>query len=929
MSSFLKLTTPWELKIIVAIRRTTAIMLLDLVSVHPTLIQVQFNQVLRHVLTLLSEPLHVSGLAKQVEEESHVATVGKSQGMRGGSAGSSSRQGRNNNNKTDKQQPLMPIVLSVLSAIFNYHGSSSIVNSSSVPLCTLNHNEYSANNSVIIIRKKRRSFLEGVWSSSSVDATDQFSTNSYGTTRLEPSISHDLVVQLKKIWMGLETNPTALKKDTVSVMQEMCSTLIDMMCCRDFCTVLLHTSSNELVSFLRTGFKNFPHNSYEGLNIEKSIESNRQLRYPVIALDMSLCHLAFVVYRKIVEGNDTYTALSAEGLQKLSEMNITAKTYVNDKLLEAIEKSSSMTETCDSEDKRWFAVLIYLSTSRCKFFQFINDLMIDGLQGSPSSSSSSSSSSSRDPSRHVDILNVLIQLIKISISCPEYAAGNSALETKFVRPALHCVCELMESCKLWDYLIHRKGHGLLYTSDDKENSKVCSEGMIQVSSMAELLDSVCTRTFPVWLQASKVPKGSNMRYMDGIRRVIYTILAIVRRSFGEQSSKLLANTTLLRFFKPFTMIRHESNAGKKKSTDDINDSQQMMYHLFDNDVRKAVLETIFYCFPYLDNVVDTAYEILNCVFLSMNSLEEPKIFLEIVLHCASTYVDGNGKAFPLHDVMKRSLENSLSCAINYVEGEKDIIASLDINSASLLLSANSRNVLSFISENVVNNILAQDVEEKGEDLCLEMIDFVAGSVLLPGYRPNNAMNLTWKEMLIRVAMAHTIIIAAFRQQYSLVFTHQERYDNAEEDTREEDIPAFITNSIELYSKILISLFCSEFLPSHVFDSQTLGSGGVGLHVTDSIITMFADIGALFVSQINIDSAYNVETDQFSNKKQLQMTPIDIFRETFLKFYEMSSSWSYNKKGVKSCLRVMSNPELLKRLPRKKVKSMFDLAANIQ
>ena len=902
-------------------------MLLDLVSVHPSLIESHFNQVIRHVLTLLSEPLHISGLAKQVDaEESQGVVLGKSLGTKGGATGASGKHANTNSKSDRQQQPLMPILLSVLSAIFKSHGSSSVIDLSSVPSSVLNHDEHSIYNSTIIMRKKKRSFPESVWSSSSVDGVDQSGASNSGIMQLMPSLSLDLVMQFKKIWMGLEINPKALKKDTVSVMQEMCCILGDVLSNDVFSAALVSSSSMEVVSFLRVAFENFPHKSHEGLNIEKSIESDRQFRYPVVALDMSLCHLAFIVSKKVMVENNTNNSITMEGIDHFKEMNILARTYVNDTLSEIIKKSQSVSEahnsSKDNGDKRWFALLVYLSTSRCKLFQFINDMMMDGLQ--------KVSSSSQAQSHHIDILNVLIQLINTSISCKEYAAGNSALETKFVRPALRCVCDLLESCKFWDYFIEGKMmiHGI--TNNDQYSGLVCSEDMLQVGSIVELLDSVCAKTFPVWLQAGKDGKDSSVKHIDGIRRIMYSISAIFRRKFSQKILKRLTNSTVLRFFKPSTICGYDDSIARRDGSGDgdiggINEEKQPgMYSLFDSEIKKTVIETIYYCFPYLDNTVDTVNDMLECVFMSMDSLEEPTYFLQILLHCRNAYIDGNGRDFPLHDIMRKSLDILLPYAINHKE-----IKPFDTIYDPILISTNTRKVLSFISEIIVQGVLAEDHGQEGEQFCLEILQAIGSSVLLPEYNGTNTGDTSWKELLIRMAAAHTIVMSAFCQRYEVHFSKQNRHNEMKTGVEKSSIPIFVTKCIELYSKMLISLFCSRVLPSEVFTPQELHTDEPTLLITDQIIIMFGDIGSIFTSHIAIATESGIDIEQYESTELIHVTPIDIFHESFLNFHETSSSWSYNREGSMSCLRVMSDSELLKRLPRNKVKMMSNLKLQVE
>ena len=142
------------------IRKTTAIMLLDLVSVHPTFIEIQFNQIITQMLTLLSEPLHVSGLSKQLDTDEYKDTGGGKQlAKKGGRQGNSNNSsGDSNSINTSSKQALMPIIIAILAAVLQDHNFSSSINSSSKPLCSLEYEESSIYNSTIIVRKKKRSF---------------------------------------------------------------------------------------------------------------------------------------------------------------------------------------------------------------------------------------------------------------------------------------------------------------------------------------------------------------------------------------------------------------------------------------------------------------------------------------------------------------------------------------------------------------------------------------------------------------------------------------------------------------------------------------------------------------------------------------------------------------------------------------------------
>ena len=60
---------------------------------------------------------------------------------------------------------------------------TSFIDSSSIPLSVLNHDEYSIYNSVIIMRKKKLSFPESLWSSTSVDGKEQYGTSNNGFDR--------------------------------------------------------------------------------------------------------------------------------------------------------------------------------------------------------------------------------------------------------------------------------------------------------------------------------------------------------------------------------------------------------------------------------------------------------------------------------------------------------------------------------------------------------------------------------------------------------------------------------------------------------------------------------------------------------------------------------------------------------------------------
>ena len=227
-------------------------MLLDLVLFHPSILLSHLQLLVRHLVTLLSGPMHINDL----------------EGDGGGKKG----QG----------QKIVPLILSVLVKILgclHVNRHSNMVGKI-FPQAILRYSDENCyNGSVILYQRKRtipslffrrRRFVpklsentaaKGIVNTASSTAGRADSEGSLGSNpndELHPSLVSDLVLQLKALWTGFNATEGALSIDAVTSMQEVCNIVHHI--CDDFrgcCT-----------SILQTLVIRFPHSSIRGLTAD-------------------------------------------------------------------------------------------------------------------------------------------------------------------------------------------------------------------------------------------------------------------------------------------------------------------------------------------------------------------------------------------------------------------------------------------------------------------------------------------------------------------------------------------------------------------------------------------------------------------------------------------------------------------------------------
>jgi len=284
------------------------LVLLDLVTVHPTLISPELNKLVTHMLALLTEPLHVTGISGKIGQGGGAAGHTDSKKSGGGRDG-----GKQQQHQSNKMIPQILHTLAVMLQGDSKMGGDNKYNffSHKLPRAFIAFSPTSCYNAAIILHPRYKSVLSvlnsrrkrkcppshgavsgngssskggggggggggrgnaskiGGSSSSALSllpSDQKISSSSRGDdddVSLSSSLRSDLIAQMKTLWLKMDTDNEALSCDSVATMQEICN-------------VVYHSSdfkSDGFVFFLQSAFRGFPHSSKEGLTADINNDS--------------------------------------------------------------------------------------------------------------------------------------------------------------------------------------------------------------------------------------------------------------------------------------------------------------------------------------------------------------------------------------------------------------------------------------------------------------------------------------------------------------------------------------------------------------------------------------------------------------------------------------------------------------------------------
>ena len=568
------------------IRKTTALILLDLVSIHPKLVHLSVNNIVERILTLLAEPIHITGL------NPHSSSIINSPNL----SNKSSNQGANN-----KSNLMISILLKILKILLKDICPPSHTNDAKFKGKIHIFDTSSKFNRVITLRNRPKTHLHRLTDLNSSLNDDSLPESSSSAAAAPPygfllssEIANNLVAQLGNLWQGIEAESNHINTQSVISLQEMSAIL------HNLGLALPSHIHPSYVQFLRVSFANFPHVSSEGNIASSNHANNLKYQYPIVALDFSLCHLVFIM--------ETFEQYS--NLNKLAKV---ARGFVNDILSDILNESkasivssrkknnsedSSSIEKVDVHHEDWISLLVYFQTSCCDFYSLLKIMILNSFLHA----------NEIEANLESNTLGILVDIVINAINHPLYGVDGGILDSSFVCPAVYCICSLLQEDYFWAYIFNQD-----------LNSLEVKRGKLALGKIILLLKEIFSKSLPMWV--NKYDKDSP-KTNSCVDIVMKSLLKIVQRyvfDYAEpDSSQLVLISIIYSIF---------YTAEKDVGLDSIAFN---LYSCFSHSNRKTSIE-IWYYLQLSSEYDSTLFSIVKCLFEFSKDYSEIAHFLNLLL----------------------------------------------------------------------------------------------------------------------------------------------------------------------------------------------------------------------------------------------------------------------------------------------------------
>ena len=565
------------------IRKTTALILLDLVSIHPKLVHLSVNNIVERILTLLAEPIHITGLNPHSSSVIHSPNLSNK---------SSTNQGANN-----KSNLMISVLLKILKILLKDICLPGHTNDAKFKGKIHIFDTKNKFNRVITLRNRPKTHLHrlnDLRSSLDDDSLPESSTHGFV---LSSEIANNLVTQLSNLWQGIEAESNHINTQSLISLQEM--------------SAILHNLGQALPSqihptylqFLRISFTNFPHVSSEGNIASSNLANNLKYQYPIVALDFSLCHLVF-----IMETSEQYS-----NLNKLAKV---ARGFVNDVLLDILNESKSSiispekknnTEDSSSIDKvdihqeNWISLFVYFQTSCCDFYSLLKIMILNSFLSARDSNCLQNNEI--ETNLESNTLDILVDIVINAINHPSYGVDGGILDSTFVCPAVYCICSLLQEDSFWAYIFNQD-----------LNSLEVKRGKLALGKIILLLKEIFSKSLPIW--ANKYDKDSP-KTNNCVDIVMKSLLKIVQRyvfDYAEPDSSQIVLISII--YSIFYTIEK--------------DVAFNLYSCFSHSNRKSSIE-IWYYLQLSSEFDSKLFSIAKCLFEFSEDYSEISHFLNLLL----------------------------------------------------------------------------------------------------------------------------------------------------------------------------------------------------------------------------------------------------------------------------------------------------------
>lgn len=645
------------------------LILLDMVNFHPTLILPHLNDLVRHIQTLLAEPLHVSGLGANA-----TINVMKSKGP--------------DIEIKKKTSLLLPVILRVLRIMLSNANSGQTHLDQifrSQAQWELKYAPASNYNAVVLLQKRKR-FCLSSWKGGA-----QIENSSKSVFLLEPQLAKEIISQLAFLWVGLEVSASSLSVETTATMTEMINVVYQLV------SSMYASVGSEYIAFLKSAFTNFPHVSLEGLTTNSGRENDLRFRYPVIALDISLCYLVLMTNLHAPSGSTV----------ELKKLETIALSYIYNMLSDFVSNStpeSGEIVSQSSENAKWYSPLTYLSSVECHFFELVRITVIKSITLQEGSVSAHS--------EHSQILVALKELVVNAIASDDFSC-TSALNCKFICPAILCICKILAQDDFWQPFLSFEDH--------------CNLDVF--SHLMNLFNVVIRKCFETWLSTRN---DTDLMSLETVCVVLKTF-----RLLQQRSNSLSIDPTLkLSFLETIDMFFV------------INQSESCMYKLLPHPSR-IILIDIFYYAPF-ENFVSVTENIARRIITTMTSFDEARYFLTL-LTARATDLNPKSHRLLIVEMIKLSVSRihstDFGTAMN-LENHLDFVylSLMSVNQSQIDMDNFIADMTIFADfiEYLVVPIIATHQHESDNDKVTDI-----------------ATESSWERCYIKLATAHTIMKAMF------------------------------------------------------------------------------------------------------------------------------------------------------------------------
>ena len=388
------------------------------------------------------------------------------------------------------------------------------------------------------------------------------------------------------------------------------------------------------------------------------------------------------------------------------------------------------------------------------------------------------------------------------------------MDLKFVRPAIDCLCSILSSDELWEFLLTQDKSIYLH----KDNYM---DPMRLIISLLGLISEV---SVPLWLR-KQVDNEGGVKYVTGVRSLLNSVRIIfIRSSLGCERDRDTLTEIMVRLIRPSVIQAVNSEDSAPDSVESTS-----LYFSLSVDLRKSVIEIWHYC-PFSD-ISWALEETLNVIFSHTTLFVEPLYLLQVVRLRKAEFCEQDRSSYL--SLMSKFMLLSVSKLLEIEHGnEEGLFDSLELSSCLNLLQQAVDSIQDYahlIAEpDATADYCHRVMKEIGMSI---MIQFFSISYDITG--TSDTTPSTWKENYIRLCCVHAIL-------YKLVQHHsvskRDDKDICEETSSTSSDLSLKPNRddtyydmLRFYSELYISLFAAKGLPSGLFrtsDVHNLGNNTI-------------------------------------------------------------------------------------------------------